>query len=235
MLRTDPAGYHLWSTPQGEYWVPELTDTALWMLLGQQQLDIYSSPESHVSGGDIVLDCGAHVGVFTRIALKRGARLVVAIEPAPENLECLRRNFRDEIARGRVIVVPKGVWNKNDFLPMYINRNSAGDSFVIDYDPGQKVIQLPLTTIDQIASELRLQRVDFIKMDIKGAEVPALEGAQQTLRSYRPRLAIASEHLPADPERIPRTVRRARATYQMACGSCYAEAGATRPEVLHFY
>jgi len=44
MLRTDPAGYHLWSTPQGEYWVPELTDTALWMLLGQQQLDIYSSP-----------------------------------------------------------------------------------------------------------------------------------------------------------------------------------------------
>lgn len=89
LLKEDSSGYHQWATPQGNYWVPELTDDALWILLGQQQRDIYDEGEAAVKPGDVVLDCGAHIGVFTRTALKRGASIVVAIEPAPENLECL--------------------------------------------------------------------------------------------------------------------------------------------------
>jgi FkbM family methyltransferase len=46
-----------------------------------------------VRAGDVVLDCGAGIGLFARQALKRGARTVIAIEPVPENLECLRRNL----------------------------------------------------------------------------------------------------------------------------------------------
>ena len=180
LVQKDSAGYDQWSTPQGRFWIPEMTHAALWLLLGQQKLDIYDEGDAVVRPGDIVLDCGAHVGVFTRTALKRGAKLVAAIEPAPENVECLRRNFVDEIRAGRVLVYAKGAWNKDDIRPMHLNRNSAGDSFVLELDPGQKVIQLPLTTIDKIALELRLPRVDFIKMDIKGAEVQALEGARQT-------------------------------------------------------
>jgi hypothetical protein len=69
---------------------------------------------------------------FTRVALNRGAKQVIAIEPAPENLECLSRNFSREIQSGKVVIYPKGVWNKDDVLPMDLNRNSAGDSFVIN-------------------------------------------------------------------------------------------------------
>jgi FkbM family methyltransferase len=235
LLKTDPSGYHQWATPLGSYWIPELTDDALWILLGQQQRDIYDEGRAAVKPGDVVLDCGAHIGVFTRTALKRGASMVVAIEPAPENLECLRRNFAEEIKSGRVVVYPKGVWDKDDFLPMHVNRNSAGDSFVLELDPGQPVIKLPLTTIDQIASELRLSRVDFIKMDIKGAEVPALQGAAHTLASYQPRMSVASEHLETDPKTIPMTVLRANPRYRVDCGSCVVDNGTTRPEVLHFY
>jgi len=235
LLKKDSNGYHQWATPQGTFWVPELTDDALWILLGQQQRDIYDEGEAAVKPDDVVLDCGAHVGVFTRTALKRGARIVVAIEPAPENLECLRRNFVEEISMGRVIVYPKGVWNKDGFLPLHMDRNSAGDSFVLDLDPGEQVIKLPLTTIDQIVSELRLPRVDFIKMDIKGAEVQALQGAMHTLASHYPRMSIASEHLEDDPETIPRTVMAANPRYRVKCGSCYVENGAARPEILHFF
>lgn len=235
LLKEDSMGYHEWATPQGNYWVPKMTDDALWILLGQQQLDIYDEGEAAVKPGDVVLDCGAHVGVFTRTALKRGARIVVAIEPAPENLECLRRNFSNEIRMGRVIVYPKGVWAKDDFLPMHMNRNSAGDSFVLNLDPGQQSIMLPLTTIDQIVSELGLPRVDFIKMDIKGAEVQALQGAMNTLASYQPRMSIAADHLENDPETIPKTVLIANPRYRVKCGSCYVEDGATRPGILHFF
>ena len=59
LLKEDSSGYHQWATPQGNYWVPELTDDALWILLGQQQRDIYDEGEAAVKPGDVVLDCGA--------------------------------------------------------------------------------------------------------------------------------------------------------------------------------
>ena len=70
--------------------------------------------------------------MYTREALAEGAKLVVAIEPAPENLECLRRNLADEVAAGRVIIYGKGVWDKEDFLTIRVSPdNPAADSFRI--------------------------------------------------------------------------------------------------------
>ena len=64
------------------------------------------------------------------------------------------------------------------------DHNSAADSFVINpkdaHATGEK---LPLTTIDKLVAELNLPRVDFIKMDIEGAEVKALHGGRKTSRN----------------------------------------------------
>jgi FkbM family methyltransferase len=97
-----------------------------------------------VRQGDIVLDAGANVGVFTRKALWAGAAKVIAIEPGPENLECLRRNFAAEIADGRVVLYPKGIWDKDDVLKLSIDPVSpARDSFVRPIENAQ-VIEAPL-------------------------------------------------------------------------------------------
>ena len=189
-----------------------------------------------VKPGDVVLDCGANVGVFTRVALDRGARIVVAIEPAPENLESLRRNFRQEIADGRVIVYPKGVWDKDDVLTLRRDpANTAADSFVILKDKNESSIQVPLTTIDTLVAELKLDRVDYIKMDIEGAETNALAGARATLAKSHPRISVSSYHLPTDPQRIPEVVRQAWPEVRMEVGPC-AETpdGRVRPDVLYF-
>src|SRR5207248_1330379 len=69
-----------------------------------------------VRPGDIVVDVGAHIGTFGDDALRRGASRVIMVEPDPLNLECIRRNFRDEIAAGRVVVIPEGAWSKTDSL-----------------------------------------------------------------------------------------------------------------------
>jgi FkbM family methyltransferase len=230
LLKDDPAGYHLWSTSRGQYWLPADSDPVLPLLLSQQQYRIYGD----LRAGDVVLDCGAHVGVYTREALNAGARLVVSIEPAPDNLECLRRNFAPEIREGRVIVCPVGVWNKQDHLVLHtVAGNSAGDSFVFKDEPGQGIV-IPLTTIDILATELKLPRVTMIKMDIKGSECPALMGAARVLRTDKPRLAIVSEHLPDDPERIPAIVHGFRPDYKVRCGVCFQKNGRIRPEVLLF-
>jgi len=141
-----------------------------------------------------------------------GAQKVVAIEIDPVNWECLNRTFAQEIKEGRVVVVPVGVWDKEGTVEL------NGDSVVLDNHASKKV--LCVKTIDQIVAELNLPRVDFITMDIEGAEKPALRGAAQTLKRFHPRMAISSEHLPDDTIAIPDTVRRIVPNYEVICGQC---------------
>src|ERR1035441_8116956 len=131
LIQTE-TGYKLWSTPKGEFWVPDTSDQIIAILLAQQQRKIYGDAASGgVRAGDIVLDGGAHVGTYVRTALDAGAAKVIAIEPSPEALVCLRRNFARDIASGRVIVYPKGLWDEEKRLVFYANGNgAAGDSFV---------------------------------------------------------------------------------------------------------
>jgi FkbM family methyltransferase len=192
-------GLELWDTPYGQYWVVEDNFDTFSEVLGEQAVEIYGDSVRGVHEGDVVLDGGAHFGAFTRTALNRGAKLVVAIEIAPENAQCLRRNFASEIQAGRVIVYEKGVWDKNDTMVLSRKNHTWADQ-VNSTGPGPSVA---VTTIDAIVSDLRLPKVDFIKLDIEGAERNALAGASGTLRKFRPRMAVASYHLPDDLDVLP--------------------------------
>jgi len=234
VIQRDPLGLDLVETPLGRYWTVK-NDRFLNFTLAEEAIDIYGQREEGPRKGDVVLDCGANIGVFTRKALAAGARLVVAIEPTPLTLVALRRNFEREIAEGSVIVVPKGVWNRVDMLDLATGGegNSVGNSLVLGRNLKNK-IKVPLTTIDLLAAELHLDRVDFIKMDIEGAEKQALTGATGVIRQFRPRMAIASEHLDDDFTAIPQTVRAIWPGYQMTPSSCRDHFSTVDPEVLLF-
>ena len=107
-VQSDSAGFELIEAGEHRFWIPPGNRTGLAEMLGEQERDVYGAGRG-VRRGDVVLDCGANVGVFTRRALDDGARLVVAIEPAPDNIECLRRNFAQEVASGKVIIYPEGI------------------------------------------------------------------------------------------------------------------------------
>jgi FkbM family methyltransferase len=232
-LKQDPDGLELMETPHGRFWTI-LNDRFLRYTLAEQQLEIYGT-EGGVQPGDVVLDGGANVGVFTRTALTRGARLVVAIEPTPLIVEALRRNFADEIAAGRVIVYPQGIWDHVDTLELAEAGagNTVGNSFVFGRKLATKV-KVPLTTVDLLTAELHLPRVDFIKMDIEGAEKQALRGAAETIRKYHPRMAIAAEHLAEDPREIPKVVRAIWPGYRAQASTCIDDFSTAPPEVVLF-
>jgi FkbM family methyltransferase len=234
-LEVDPDGFRHWETPMGRFWLPPGNDWMLPFNLAEQEHHVYGSGRHAVQPGDVVLDCGAGVGVYTRAALARGARLVVAIEPLPENVECLRRNFAGEVAGGKVVIYPKGVWDKEDLLTIKVvpGIHTSG-SFAMDFEGAQPALKLPLTTIDNLVDELKLARVDYIKMDIEGAEQQAVLGARETLRRFRPRMALCTYHRAEDPERIPELVRAAWPGYRVACGPCTHAGAAIRPDVFYF-
>ncbi len=105
--------WELYQTELGRFWMPapgkDLLAFLLWELTVQRD---YESGQAAIRQGDTVMDCGAHVGLFTKFALRQGADRVVAIEPDPINVACLESNLSREIAEGRVVVVKAGLWNK---------------------------------------------------------------------------------------------------------------------------
>jgi FkbM family methyltransferase len=236
LLAEDPAaGLERWQTPYGPFWIPTGQKYILPFNLAEMETRIYGEGAHYVQPGDTVLDCGANVGTFARFALDAGAAKVVAIEPSPENVECLRRNFSAEIAAGRVILVPKGVWHEEGTLDLFVDpANRAADSVVVHRDSATAVIKVPLVTIDHLAGEFKLDRVDFIKMDIEGAETNALRGAKAVIARHHPRMSISAYHLPADPDEIPRIVKEVWPEARVRCGPCNYEDGRLRPDVLFF-
>jgi FkbM family methyltransferase len=223
--------YSLWSTFLGEFWTPTASGDALIYDLAEQKRNIYGT---RIHPGDIVLDAGANVGVFTRKALWSGAGKVIAIEPGPENLECLRRTFAAEIADGRVVVYPKGIWDKDDVLRLNIDpANSAKDSF-LRMSENANFVAVPLTTVDEMVAELRLPKVDFIKMDIEGAEQRAIQGARKTIAACRPRMALCIYHVRGDEIMVPKLVTDIVSAYKVS-KTCLCGPDRVQPEVAFFF
>jgi FkbM family methyltransferase len=223
----------LWDTPHGKFWIVSGELPTLADVLSEEDYHVYEENGEGARKGDVVLDCGAHYGAYTRKALKLGAKLVVAVELAPESIACLRKTFAAEIKTGQVIVYPKGVWDKEDRLIMQRGGSSSGNSVAIGSQIKGDLV--PLTTIDTLVRELKLPKVDFVKMDIEGAEIKAVAGAKETIRRYRPRLALSAYHVPDDPLNLLVTVRELDPTYWASFGPCKHYMGRFVPVIALFH
>ncbi len=217
LLQKDPDGLQRWQTPLGEFW--SRPGYKLFTALAAQSVHRFGNGPHKVRMGDIVVDCGSGIGDFVREALSCGAQLVVAVEPGPRNLACLQRTFAGEIASGFVRVVPKAAWVESGTMKMRLpeDRSTPAD--------------VDLVSIDEVVAELQLPRVDFIKMDIEGAEPNALRGARNTITRFRPRMAIATDHSRGEYDQVMKAVWSAR-PYNSVCGSCRANGLDFYPEVV---
>jgi FkbM family methyltransferase len=237
LIREDSkTSLELWETMLGRLWIPKPGSAVIKHLEYEQSVQkVYDHTSVHVTAGDIVIDCGAHIGGFTRIALLSGARLVVAVEPEKSNILAFRRNFAEALKNGRVILVEKGLWDKPGRLPLHLSNVGDSHSVAIPQNAGKEQM-IELTTIDSLTGSLKLPKVDFIKIDIEGSELNALLGARQALKRWRPRLAVSSYHKKGDPSAICSLIWDVQPGYLVASKDRlrYRD-GAEVPKVLFFY
>lgn len=93
-----------------------------------------------------------------------------------------------------------GLWDKKEELKIDIEGSA---SKISTNESVSKQATIKTTSIDEFVSENNIEKVDFIKMDIEGAETRALIGGSETIKKHRPQLAICIYHSPLDYYEIP--------------------------------
>jgi FkbM family methyltransferase len=158
----------LWRTSMGDFWGRDSDQPTLSIVVNEQhKRKVYERGPVAIRAGDVVFDGGSHLGAFTRFALQHGAGLVVAFEPEPTNIACYKRTFEREIAAGRVILVEAALWEKPGTLDFTTGVHSAaGQVHPATGNPSAQIV--PATTIDETVARLKLDRLDFIKLDSEG-------------------------------------------------------------------
>ena len=139
--------------------------------------------------GDVFLDVGAHIGKYTlqvaKIVGESGS--VIAIEPMTECYKALKEgislnNFNN--------ITPLNIaaWNKSCNLKLFIGDKYGHNS--IKYNMGLGYVEVEAKALDTILSQINVNRVDWIKIDVEGAEYEVLQGLKNTLKKDSPKLIV---------------------------------------------
>lgn len=165
--------------------------------------NVQISPEP----GDHVIDAGACFGV-TSLAFANSVGpngKVYSFDIMKPHFDVIYHNIRQNPQLEKIIqVFTTGLGDKdnscNSYLPV-LNENQAKPGQSVDNfeDPDE----VPVTTVDTLVSQEKIRKVDFIKMDIEGYELKALVGATDTIKKYKPKLAISLYHKNSDIIDIP--------------------------------
>jgi len=112
-----------------------------------------------------ILDIGAHKGVFTIWAAKRGA-IVTSYEPNPFSFEIMQKNA--ELNGVKLDAHSVGIWSRRDTLPFYPYPFSAASSTFI-HTPKQRdlLVMADVIPLDEAIGD---EEWDFLKIDVEGAE-----------------------------------------------------------------
>lgn len=142
--------------------------------------------------GGTVIDCGAFDGDHS-IAYARKVALggtVIAIEAGKLAFKCLKHNA--EKFESQMICINAAVGSLHGLRATHtLNEENAGASLVHASDPLEEGgNSVPTITIDGLMKDGDIKDVHFIKIDCEGSEMDILKGAEQTLRTHKPKMLI---------------------------------------------
>ncbi|OAV67388.1 methyltransferase, FkbM family [Bacteroidales bacterium Barb6XT] len=100
-------------------------------------------------------------------------------------------------------------------MEISINENNSGANSIISKGADCKSEKIAITTLDKFVKENNIEKVDFIKADIEGAERDMLRGATNVLKTFAPKLAICTYHLLDDPEVLEKIILEANPDYKV--------------------
>src|ERR687898_357701 len=156
--------------------------------------------------GDTVVDIGAHMGRYTITSSKSvgASGRVIAVEAHPYNFRILQHNIRLNKLKN-VNALNWAVYSKKDRLKLYLPDEDLGytmhHSLMTNYlaskyskEIERRYLEVEADTLDNLLKSRGINRVDWIKIDVEGAEYEVLRGAKEILSTNKPISILVEVH-----------------------------------------
>lgn len=176
---------------------------------------IYENEYVTIEPNDIVVDCGANIGIISAWAAARGASKIYSFEPdkiAYEHL-CLTAELHNNITP-----VNKAIGATEGQLYFIETQNPMGSHFSkCDINQGAGIRDKHYIDVVSLDRYFNNQKIDFIKIDCEGAERDILLGAQNIIQQHAPKIIMAGYHLDDDLEILPKILKAINSNYNIIC------------------
>ena len=121
----------------------------------------------------------------------------------------MNQNFsRNPELADRITIVPFAVWGTSGEI---MNFADSGPGSHLSSNGG---VLVETISIDDFIDTNEVSKIDFIKMDIEGSEANAIKGAANSIRRFKPKLAISAYHKIDDLLTLPSLIRRIEPSYE---------------------
>jgi len=175
--------------------------------------DQYDHKDVGLKQGDVIIDGGAFIGdtaVLFAEKLNKNCS-IHSFELEDENLLLMGQNIKDNNISDQVFVNKLALSNVSGEELSFSGASIQGAT-KIGEEGSNKIKSI---TIDDYVKDAKLDNVNFIKMDIEGSELPALQGAAETIKKYKPNLAICLYHKWEDPFELPEMIESFGVDYKL--------------------
>lgn len=195
-------------------WVYEAGDLLLPGLLNNYtRIDegAYENGEVNLQKNDIVFDCGANIGLFSTIAQQKGC-IVYAFEPMPTAIGFLQELHT--FLHDNFHIVPYALSDTSGTATFHAQSfDLLGASLLEKSTSTDQNYIVNVTTLDEFVKSNHIEKVDFIKADIEGAERDMIWGAKETIQKYTPKLSICTYHLEDDKQVLEKRIKEINPNY----------------------
>ena len=164
------------------WWLPDTdTDFDRWILDGNYQKEhrdgILSFLKKQGCEFNNCLDIGAHVGFWLK-DLQDAFDMVYAFEPISDVRECLKKN----VEKDNYLLFDFGLGDKNEKVMVNYIPEETGNTYVSNQ--GNREIEI------RRLDEIRLPKIDYIKIDAEGYEIKVLQGAEGLITRDEPYIHV---------------------------------------------
>jgi len=133
--------------------------------------DYYHNRFKRIHQGDVVVDLGGNIGVFNRWAYKEGASKVISFEPDKRYFELLSMN-----ADPRSLLFNAAMADKVGQMDLYESNHLGGSNIFVSNSVNVKHYPVRTYTLDYLFEIGLIDKIDFLKVDIEGAEILVFKG-----------------------------------------------------------
>ncbi|EPA05327.1 FkbM family methyltransferase [Candidatus Nitrosarchaeum limnium] len=149
---------------------------------------------NELSEGMNCLDIGSNIGYYVLLESKKVGLTgnVWAIEPSPENYSVLLDNIKLQNNKN-IIAFNFAIGDKNEEIEFIISKKSNWSKIKEENDKilsEDKIIKVPLKTLDLFVEENNLRKIDLLRMDVEGFESRIIFGGLEFLRKFKPIIMI---------------------------------------------